>query len=350
MRRLLTGILLMLLPSTAWAVCPTTTLTFKDAAGVTQTLCFGGSAGAYVPQHIILDAAGTNALSVSAAGAAKVDGSAVTQPVSGTVTSNAGTGTFTVGGTVTSNQGGTWTVQPGNTANTTAWKIDGSAVTQPVSGTVTANQGGIWTVQPGNTANTTAWKVDGSGVTQPVSGTVTANAGTGTFGVSGTVTSNQGGTWTVQPGNTANTTAWKVDGSAVTQPVSCAGCAGASPDPCVTIAKNFYPVNVSTATTTLAVTGTASKKTYICSVNLVAAAADNVALIEGGGATCTTAPTAGLAGGTSAASGWNFAANGGLTLGGGSGSIMAAATAANNVCLVTSAATQLSGTIVWVQN
>lgn len=30
-------------------------------------------------------------------------------------------------------QSGTWTVQPGNTANTTAWKMDGSAVTQPVS-------------------------------------------------------------------------------------------------------------------------------------------------------------------------------------------------------------------------
>lgn len=42
------------------------------------------------------------------------------------------------GSTVTANQGGTWTVQPGNTANTTAWKVDGSAVTQPVSGTLTA--------------------------------------------------------------------------------------------------------------------------------------------------------------------------------------------------------------------
>lgn len=30
-------------------------------------------------------------------------------------------------------QSGTWTMQPGNTANTTAWKVDGSAVTQPVS-------------------------------------------------------------------------------------------------------------------------------------------------------------------------------------------------------------------------
>jgi hypothetical protein len=41
----------------------------------------------------------------------------------------------------------------------------------PVSGTVAATQSGTWTVQPGNTANTTAWKVDGSAVTQPVSGT-----------------------------------------------------------------------------------------------------------------------------------------------------------------------------------
>lgn len=43
---------------------------------------------------------------------------------------------------------------------------------------IVAAQTGTWTVQPGNTANTTAWKVDGSAVTQPVSGTVTANAGT----------------------------------------------------------------------------------------------------------------------------------------------------------------------------
>ena len=34
---------------------------------------------------------------------------------------------------VLATQSGTWTVQPGNTANTTAWKVDGSAVTQPVS-------------------------------------------------------------------------------------------------------------------------------------------------------------------------------------------------------------------------
>lgn len=38
-----------------------------------------------------------------------------------------------------------------------ALRIDGSGVTQPVSGTVAATQSGTWTVQPGNTANTTPW-------------------------------------------------------------------------------------------------------------------------------------------------------------------------------------------------
>jgi len=53
------------------------------------------------------------------------------------ITDNAGS--LTVDGTVSAAQSGTWTVQPGNTANTTAWKVDGSAVTQPVSGTVSVN-------------------------------------------------------------------------------------------------------------------------------------------------------------------------------------------------------------------
>lgn len=39
----------------------------------------------------IVDSAGTNKAAVSAAGAVKVDNSAVTQPVSGTVTANIGT-------------------------------------------------------------------------------------------------------------------------------------------------------------------------------------------------------------------------------------------------------------------
>jgi hypothetical protein len=89
---------------------------------------------------------------LGAGGGLKVDGSGTALPVSGTVGVS---GTVPVSGTF--------------------WQA-----TQPVSGSVAATQVGTWTVQPGNTANTTAWKVDGSGVTQPISGTVTANAGTNT--------------------------------------------------------------------------------------------------------------------------------------------------------------------------
>lgn len=64
----------------------------------------------------------------------------------------------------------------------TAVPISGAVTV--TSGTVAATQSGTWTVQPGNTANTTAWKVDGSAVTQPISGTVSIS---GTSPVSGTV-------------------------------------------------------------------------------------------------------------------------------------------------------------------
>ena len=90
--------------------------------------------------------------------AVKVDGSAVTQPVSGTVTVQDGGGSITVDGTVAATQSGTWTIQPGNTANTTPWLA-------------TISQGGnAATVSAGG-----ALKVDGSAATQPVSGTVTAD-------------------------------------------------------------------------------------------------------------------------------------------------------------------------------
>ena len=60
------------------------------------------------------------------------------------------------GNAVTATQSGAWTMQPGNTANTTPWLTSLS--------------------QGGNTAQVTAGgavKIDGSAVTQPVSGTLT---------------------------------------------------------------------------------------------------------------------------------------------------------------------------------
>lgn len=63
----------------------------------------------------------------------------------------------------------------------------GNVAALPISGTIAATQSGTWTVQPGNVANTTAWKTDGSAVIQPVSGAVNlASAATGGCTLSGT--------------------------------------------------------------------------------------------------------------------------------------------------------------------
>lgn len=65
------------------------------------------------------------------------------------------------------------------------WKqisASAQAIATSIAGTLTVathavTQSGTWTVQPGNTANTTAWKVDGSAVTQPVAGDIAHDAG-----------------------------------------------------------------------------------------------------------------------------------------------------------------------------
>jgi len=173
-----------------------------------------------------LPVSGTVAVS-SVAGSVAVTGTffQATQPVSGTVTANAGTGTFAVSAASL----------PLPTGASTAAK-------QPALGTAGTASADVLTVQ--GIASMTALKVDGSAVTQPVSGTVTIsaltnssvvkaqlqdNAGTAiTLGSKvsassvpvviasdqGAVPASQSGTWTVQPGNTANTTAWLVDQNA----------------------------------------------------------------------------------------------------------------------------------------
>lgn len=65
-------------------------------------------------------------------------------------------------------------------ANATAIKVDNSAVTQPVSGTLTVQQSTAANLKvdlSGTAANATAIKVDGSAVTQPVSRAVPTSGG-----------------------------------------------------------------------------------------------------------------------------------------------------------------------------
>jgi len=60
------------------------------------------------------------------------------------------------GSAVSATQAGTWTLQPGNTANTTPWL---ASISQGGNAATVSAQGAL--------------KIDGSGVTQPVSGTLT---------------------------------------------------------------------------------------------------------------------------------------------------------------------------------
>ena len=119
------------------------------------------------------------------------------------------------------------------------------------------------------------------------------------------------------------------------------GCAGAP-------VANTTSTPINTTANTQIISGASGKQTYICSIALIAGAADNVALVEGTGAACGT-NTAGMAGGTTAATGWNLANNGGLTLGNGVGIVARTAMAADNICLFVSGSGQVSGTIVWAQ-
>jgi hypothetical protein len=144
-----------------------------------------------------------------------------TQPVSGTVTANQGGAPWSENQTQLngvalgspSNYGtspGAVSVQGVNAFVTNSVAVTGTfwQATQPVSGTVTANQGGTWTVQPGNTANTTAWLVTGTGGTFPVTGTFWQATQPVSIAATVNVSAAQSGTWTVQQG----TPPWTVGG------------------------------------------------------------------------------------------------------------------------------------------
>jgi len=228
--------------------------------------------------------------------------------------------------------------------------------------------------------------------TQAVSGTVTANAGTGQFNVTCTAAncpvnlSQWGGTALGTPTNFGTTPGAVIAGSvnaslflgsvasataaSGVQKVGIVGNAGASVDAAtgaappanviyvgglgsgatggdllgVPISDTYKAINISTATTTLLITGVASRQVRIGAIHFIAAGADNVALVEGTGATCGTG-TAGMAGGTTSGSGYNLVANQGYTFGSGLGTVISTVTAGDSVCAVTSAAVQLSGGI-----
>lgn len=119
-----------------------------------------------------------------------------------------------------------------------------------------------------------------------------------------------------------------------------------SGDPCAINLRVSVPITL-TASGQL-VTGSAGKQTYVCGVFIVNAAAQNIALVEGTGAVCAT-NTVGMAGGNTAATGWNLGVN--QTMGffnPGTWSVVTATTG-DNICLLLSGTTQVSGFLQYVQ-
>jgi hypothetical protein len=123
-----------------------------------------------------------------------------------------------------------------------------------------------------------------------------------------------------------------------------------SADPCSQATKLGAPVSLTASGRVI--TGTSAKKTYICSIDLITASTQNIALVEGTGSTCAT-NIFGLAGGTTAGAGWNLVANGGLTKGSGAGTVYSPSADSNataaDTCLLLSGSGQTSGQITYVQ-
>jgi hypothetical protein len=284
-------------------------------------------------------------------------------------------------------QSGSWTVAVTGTFWQTTQPVSGTfwQATQPVSGT-------FWqTTQPVSIASMPSTPVTGTfwQTTQPVSGTfwqttqpvsiasMPSTPVTGTFYQATQPVSNAGtfavqsaesGTWNVNVSNSSlavTGTFWQatqpVSGTfwQTTQPVSLAanqsvnvaqlGGSAVYVDPCLVNAPSVYIVNFATTTTTTMISGTASKQTYLCGISILpVSAAVNLNIVEGTGTNCSTI-SAGLIGGTTAATGPNIAANGGFVMFNGGSWVAKTATAADNVCFMASASSQVSGVIKYVQ-
>lgn len=198
---------------------------------------------------------GTTTAAVTAGNALKVDNSAVTQPISA-ASLPLPTGAATAAkqpalGTAGTASTDVITVQ--GIASMTALKVDGSGVTQPVSaaslplpsgaatsakqpalGTAGTASADVITVQ--GIASMTALKVDGSAVTQPVSGTVTANAGTGTFAISAASLPLPSGAATSANQTTLGSQTTKVNDGTNTAAVKAASTSAVAADPALVVA------------------------------------------------------------------------------------------------------------------
>jgi hypothetical protein len=246
----------------------------------TSALPTGASTSAKQPALGTAGSASTDVLTVQGIAsmtALKVDGSAVTQPVSGTVTANLSSANVT--------NAGTFAVQDSEKIADNAAFTDGTTKVNPVgfifdetagtaltendigAGRMDSKRALVSTLEDGTTRGQRAavsaagaLKVDASATTQPVSGTVsiTANSAVNVAQVAGTTTDTNSG---VKSAGTQRmvlatdqpqlTNALKVDGSAVTQPISSAVGSPAFITPTPSTTGGWTPAIATAQTTTV---------------------------------------------------------------------------------------------------
>lgn len=351
-----------------------------------------------IPYGIIRDGAGNErGANVTVGNALAVDGSGVTQPVSGSVTANAGTNLntsalaldatvtnrFPVGSTPADNESNIVTI---SRLGTFGYIFDGTAWDR---WTGAVSQSGTWNIGTVATITNPVTVTDGAGALNVIvdSGTLTAVTSiTNTVTVQGAKSHNGGApgatnvgvlpcvataadpTYTEGSQVGCSTTLVGAERVEVRQATAAnlnnrpdtSGATGSAPPARadfvgglssgatgglvqgIAVCDSFQSINISTITTTLLVTGVAGRHIRICGMSVVTTLANTVALISGTGATCGTGTT-GMSGGTTAATGWSFAANGGLAQGSGVGVINQTNATGDSMCLVSGVATQLSG-------
>jgi hypothetical protein len=116
--------------------------------------------------------------------------------------------------------------------------------------------------------------------------------------------------------------------------------AAAGGDVCQRRPHTFTPISTTAGAVLRA--GTSSKITYICSIMLIANAAETISVVSGTGTTCGTSTDA-VIGSTTAVIG--LAANQGFALGSG-GYAVAASSSGEDICLLKSGSVQVSGVMV----
>ena len=159
--------------------------------------------------------------------------------------------------------------------------------------------------------------------------------------------------WTgVTPGGTAASTIYAGDIN-----LASIGASAVTHDPCFNNFANTFNAQINLTASGVIITHTTGKVPYICSIDIVSSAAENIALVEGTGSVCAT-NIFGLAGGATAATGWNITGNG---LAEGNGQAVRYSGIGNtanpgdshasgaDVCLIVSGSAQVSGSARVVQ-